>query len=111
MFSIRRHHEPEPGESRTVRYEGCEYGSAVSIFLVNADPGRGPDLHVHPYAETWVVRKGEAEFTIGDQRARGSSGDIVVGPANIPHRFENIGTDRLEIICIHPSETFQQTFL
>lgn len=89
MFSIRRYQEPNPGQSRTV---------AVLICM-------------SPYAETWVVHKGEAEFTIGDQRAHGSSGDIVVGPANIPHRFKNFGNDRLEIICIHPCETFQQTFL
>jgi len=31
------------------------------------------------------------------------AGDIVVVEAETPHRFKNIGEDRLEIICIHPS--------
>lgn len=111
MISVRRHQEAEPGASRTVRFEGCEFGSDVSLFVVDADPGRGSALHVHPYAETWVIRKGEAEFTIGNQKTRGSAGDIVVGPANIPHRFENVGVDQLEIVCIHPSQTIQQVLV
>lgn len=111
MFSVRRYQEPEAGMSRTVRFEGVEFGSEVSLFVVDAEPGRGPDLHMHPYAETWVIRKGEAEFTVGGRKTRGSAGDIVVGPANIPHRFENVGTDRLEIVCIHPRQTIQQVFV
>ncbi len=111
MFSVYRYQQPEPGTSRTVRFEGRHFGSEVSLFVVDADPGRGPALHVHPYAETWVVRKGEAEFTVGNDKTRGSAGDIIVGPANVPHRFENVGTGRLEIVCIHPSQTFEQTFV
>ena len=110
MISVCRH-ETEASPARTVRFEGRDYGSQVSLFLVNADPGRGPALHSHPYAETWVVRRGEAEFTVGEEKARGAAGDIVVAPADIPHRFENVGSDLLEIICIHPSQTFEQVFI
>ncbi len=52
MLAVLRHQDPQPGESRTVRFEGRDYGSQVSIFLVDADPGRGVALHVHPYSET-----------------------------------------------------------
>ncbi|MBO3758891.1 cupin domain-containing protein [Ciceribacter sp. L1K22] len=108
MFSIRRHQEPAAGASRTVRFEGRELSGPVSLFLVDAPPGHGSALHVHPYAETWVVRKGEVEFTVGEARTRALPGDIVVAAANVPHRFENIGTERLEIVCIHPDETIRQ---
>lgn len=111
MFHVRRHAEPAPGQSRTVRFEGVELGSEVSFFVVSAEPGGGPGLHVHPYAETWLVRSGVAEFTVGEATTRGFAGDIVVGPANVPHRFENVGEDRLEIVCIHPRDTIQQVFL
>jgi mannose-6-phosphate isomerase-like protein (cupin superfamily) len=30
-------------------------------------------------------------------------GDIGVVTAGSPHKFKNIGTDRLEIVCIHAS--------
>ncbi len=108
MFQVRRHQEPLPGQSRTVRFEGRDLGGAVSFFLVDADPGRGSAMHVHPYSETWVVRKGVAEFTVGGETTRGYPGDIVVAAANVPHRFENVGTDRLELIGIHPSDTIVQ---
>ncbi len=111
MFNVLRHQEPAPGQSRTVRFEGREYGSEVSFFLVDAAPGCGPDLHVHPYAETWAVRSGEAEFTIGERKTRARAGDIVVAAANVPHRFENVGSGRLEIFCIHPSDTILQEWV
>lgn len=108
MFSIVRHQEPQPGQSRTVRFEGRDFGAQVSFFLVDAEPGRGSALHVHPYSETWVIRNGEAEFTVGKETIRGYAGDIVVAAANVPHRFENVGSDRLELIGIHASDTIVQ---
>ncbi|WP_309083518.1 cupin domain-containing protein [Chelativorans sp.] len=108
MFRIHRHQEPQPGQSRTVRFEGRELGGPVSFFLVDAEPGRGSALHVHPYSETWVVRKGQAEFTVGDDKTRAFPEDIVVAAANVPHRFVNVGDDRLELVCIHPSDRIVQ---
>lgn len=69
MYSVLRHREPQAGESRTVRFEGRNYGGGVSFFLVDNEPGQGPGLHVHPYSETWIVRTGEAEFTVGDEKS------------------------------------------
>lgn len=108
MFAIRRHQPPALGASRTVRFEGRDLGGPVSLFLVDAEPGRGSALHVHPYVETWVVRKGEAEFTVGAEKSRAFPGDIVVAAANVPHRFENVGGDRLELVCIHPNDVILQ---
>jgi len=108
MFMVHRHQEPQAGQSRTVRFEGRDFGGEVSLFLVDAEPGRGSALHIHPYSETWVVRKGEAEFTVGANKTRAYPGDIVVAAANIPHRFENVGDDRLEIVCIHANDTIVQ---
>lgn len=110
MFQVRRHQQPKPGESRVVRFEGRDFGAQVSFFLVDNDPGRGSALHTHPYPETWIVRNGEAEFTVGSEKTRAFPGDIVVAAANVPHRFENVGTGRLELVCIHPNDAIiQQT--
>ncbi|PWJ82293.1 hypothetical protein C7441_10961 [Pseudaminobacter salicylatoxidans] len=111
MVTILRHREPKPGESRTMRYEGRETGGPVSLFLVDAAPGQGAGLHVHPYPETWVVKRGEAEFIVGDETARAAPGDIVIAPAGVPHRFTNVGEDRLELVCIHPSDRILQTLV
>jgi mannose-6-phosphate isomerase-like protein (cupin superfamily) len=75
----------------------------VSFFLVNNEPGAGPELHRHPYSETWIVRSGTARFTAAGQDIEAGPGDIVVVEAAVPHRFKNVGTDRLDVICIHAS--------
>lgn len=106
-----RHREPQPGQSRTVRFEGRDFGGQVSLFLVDNEPGQGPGLHVHPYSETWTVIRGEAEFTVGGETTQAFAGDIVVVEANVPHRFENVGGGRLELVCIHASDRIVQTFL
>lgn len=97
--------------SRTRRFDGHEHGSEVSFFLVDNEPGQGPGLHVHPYTETWVIRSGIGEFTVGSQTTRATAGDILVGPAGIPHKFVNVGDARLELICIHASDHIVQDFL
>jgi mannose-6-phosphate isomerase-like protein (cupin superfamily) len=91
-----------------VTFEGEPYGSGVSFFLVNNAPGAGPDLHRHPYSETWIVRAGRARITVGGDALEAFPGDIVVVEANTPHKFKNIGDARLEIVCIHASPTFIQ---
>ncbi len=57
------------------------------------------------------MKKGEAEFTVGDEKTRALPGDIIVAAPDVPHRFENVGAGRLELVCIHPNETFIQEFL
>ncbi|HEV7260630.1 MAG TPA: cupin domain-containing protein [Bosea sp. (in: a-proteobacteria)] len=99
------------GTSGTVRFDGLDHGSQVSFFLVNNAPGEGPGLHVHPYPETWVVRSGEAEFTVGHQSVRAGAGAILIGPAGIPHKFVNLGPGRLELVCIHANDTIVQDFV
>ncbi len=84
-------------------FGGEPYGSAVSFFLVNNEPGAGPDLHKHPYSETWIVRSGRARMTADGKDIEAGPGDIMVVSEGTPHKFKNIGSDRLDIICIHPS--------
>ena len=86
-----------------MKFEGEPYGSGVSFFLVNNEPGTGPDLHKHPYSETWIVRTGKARITADGEDIEAGPGDIVVVGSETPHKFKNISADRLDIICIHSS--------
>ena len=52
MHSVVRSGELPPSPGGTVTFEGAPFGSEVSFFLVNNEPGSGPDLHRHPYSET-----------------------------------------------------------
>ena len=49
-------------------FVGAEHGDVpFSIILVHSQPGVGPKLHRHPYAEVFVVETGQATFRIGDR--------------------------------------------
>jgi mannose-6-phosphate isomerase-like protein (cupin superfamily) len=108
VHHVVRRSELTPSPGGTVTFEGEPYGSGVSFFLVNNAPGAGPDLHRHPYSETWIVRAGRARITVDREVLEAFPGDIVVVEANTPHKFKNIGDTRLEIVCIHASPTFIQ---
>jgi mannose-6-phosphate isomerase-like protein (cupin superfamily) len=111
MYRAIRSGELQPTPGGTIRFEGESYGSGVSFFLVNNEPGKGPDLHKHPYSETWIVRSGNARITADGQDIEVGPGDIIVVTPETPHKFKNIGTDRLEIICIHASPRMIQVEL
>jgi quercetin dioxygenase-like cupin family protein len=82
---------------------------AGSVFVTEYRRGQGPDLHVHPYAEVFVVETGTATFTAGDEQLTVEGGHIVVVPAQTPHGFKGAGDDLLRVVSFHPSGTVRQT--
>jgi len=111
MYNVIRSDELRPNPGGTITWEGEPYGSGVSFFLVNNEPGAGPDLHRHPYSETWIVRSGRARFTASGEELEVGPGDIVVVGSETPHKFKNLGPDRLELVCIHDSPRMIQESL
>jgi mannose-6-phosphate isomerase-like protein (cupin superfamily) len=88
-------------------WQGDSHGAGICIIANRIEgPGGGPKLHMHPYPETFVIRKGRALFTVGDKRIEAGTGEIVVSPAYTPHKFENLGPGPLETIDIHENGTF-----
>ncbi len=108
MHTIIRSGELRPSRGGTITFEGEPHGSGVSFFLVDSEPGAGPDLHRHPYSETWIVRSGTARFTAGGEELDAGPGDIVVVGAETPHKFKNSGPGKLDIVCIHASPVMIQ---
>jgi len=111
MYQVIRAGEQQRSPGGTVTFEGESHGSGVSFFLVNNEPGEGPDLHRHPYSETWIVRSGKARITADGEDIEAGPGDIAVVGPETPHKFKNVGPDRLEIICIHSSPRIIQEAL
>ena len=83
----------------------------VSVFVTAYARGKGPDLHLHPYPELFVVQAGTAAFTVGDEQIEVQAGHIVVVPASTPHGFKGAGDDTLHVVSVHPSPAVQQTNL
>lgn len=90
---------------------GEEIGSGISVIVVDAEPGAGPALHRHRYAETFVVLDGQATFTLGAQERVVHAGEIAVAPAGVAHRFVNSGAGRLRQVDIHEHSRFETEWL
>jgi len=99
-----------PPEGR--RFVGAEHGGVpVSLFLVDARPGSGPELHRHPYPEVFVLAAGQAEFEVGGAHLVAGAGDIVIAPAGVPHRFTSAGIDPLRLTAIHTASAMDTDWL
>ena len=101
-----------PHTEHAHEFVGAEHGDVpFSIILVHAAPGAGPRLHQHPYPEVFVVESGEARFQLGDDTLVVRGGQIVVGPANVPHGFTNSGAGELRLTAIHGAAEFTTEWL
>ena len=90
---------------------GADHGLEITILFVDAEPGRGPALHRHPYAEVFIIQEGEATFTVGAEQLDARAGDILVAHANEPHSFVNSGAGQLRQVDIHLSPSFSTEWL
>ncbi|MCP4182253.1 MAG: cupin domain-containing protein [Hyphomicrobiales bacterium] len=94
------------------KLEGKDIGTGVTVlFYSTAEIGVGPAWHVHTYDEIFIVRAGRAVFTMGDEKIEATKGQILFGPANVPHKYSNLGPEPLEMIDIHVSDRWVQTEL
>jgi mannose-6-phosphate isomerase-like protein (cupin superfamily) len=92
-------------------FEGYRYDKTnVSFIVVEAKPGEGPKLHSHPYEEVFIIQEGQATFTVGSDTIEATAGQIVIGPAGVPHKFINSGTGILRQVDIHASPRFITTW-
>ena len=85
------------------RFEGGDRIPVSMFVTAYPERGQGPDLHVHPYAETFVVQEGVGEWTAGEEKAIVEAGSIVIVPANTPHGFKNAGDTMLRVVSVHPN--------
>jgi mannose-6-phosphate isomerase-like protein (cupin superfamily) len=90
---------------------GAEHGLDITLLFVDAEPGRGPALHRHPYAEVFIVQEGQATFTMDGEQREVHAGDIVVAHANEAHSFVNSGAGPLRQVDIHLSPSFSTEWL
>lgn len=101
----------DDGEDWTENYQELPGGAGISIILEStSQEGVGPRLHKHPYAETFIIRRGTATFTIGAERLTGHAGQVLVVPAETPHKFST-GPSGYEAVHIHASPCFVTDWL
>lgn len=98
-----------PGRALRGLLEGKSLGTGLTVIRYVTDTvGEGPILHVHPYDEVFTIQEGRARFTVGDRVIDAEAGDVVFGPANVPHGYQNLGPGRLDSLDIHLSPEWIQ---
>ena len=106
-FVIDRADDRDDGED----YEELPGEANISIILESTSKaGVGPRLHQHPYAETFLIRRGSATFTVGSDEVVGHAGQVLVVPALTPHKFST-GPDGYEAVHIHANPRFVTEWL
>lgn len=92
--------------------DGERLGTGVTVlFYTQSEVGKGPRLHVHDYDEIFIVRRGRALFTVGERKIEAKAGDVLLGPAGVPHKFVNLGPGELETTDVHLAPRWVQTNL
>ncbi len=89
--------------------EGQQFGVNCVVIRYSTDViGEGPNLHVHPYDEIFHILEGRAQFTVGERQFEAAAGSLVIGPANVPHAYKNLGPGRLDSVDFHLSPEWIQ---
>jgi mannose-1-phosphate guanylyltransferase/mannose-6-phosphate isomerase len=80
-------------------YDSVDEGERFKVKRIQVKPGASLSLQMHHHrAEHWIVVKGEAEITNGDQVMILKENQSTFIPQGQTHRLANRGTEPLEII-------------
>ncbi len=107
MYRVSQQDLPFVGSSH--QFVGADHGDVkVSVFLLNAQPGKGPGPHRHPYDEVQFVREGRGRWVVDGHEFEAGAGDILVIKAGEVHSFTCIGDAPLVQVDVHLSPRFIQ---
>jgi mannose-6-phosphate isomerase-like protein (cupin superfamily) len=101
------HRADLPYDGNTYEFEGARFqDTEVSLIWVDMPPGGAVRLHKHPYKEIFIVQEGVSTFTVGSETLEAYPGQIIIVPADMPHKFMNLHDKQLRQIDIHVSKQF-----
>jgi mannose-6-phosphate isomerase-like protein (cupin superfamily) len=86
-------------------------GVDASMFVTHTPPGRAVELHVHPYAEVFLLLRGRGRWTVGEESVELEPEQMVVVPPDTRHGFRNIGEEPLLVVSLHERGTVVQEWL
>lgn len=80
-------------------YESIDAGERFQVKRITVNPGAALSLQMHHHrAEHWVVVKGTARVTSGEQQILLTENQSTYIPIGVKHRLENPGAIPLELI-------------
>ena len=96
-----------PSDGNTYEFEGLHFqDTGVSFIWVDMPPGSNVRLHKHPYKEIFIIQEGVSTFTVGSTTLEAVAGQIIIVPAEVPHKFMNLSAGQLKQIDIHVNKEF-----
>jgi mannose-6-phosphate isomerase-like protein (cupin superfamily) len=101
------HRDDLPYDGNTYEFQGFQHHDTnVSFIWVDMPPGGTIRLHRHPYEEIFIIQEGIATFTVGSATLEARGGQIILVPAEVPHKFMNLSDKQLKQIDIHMNLQF-----
>ena len=73
---------------------------AVRIFQI--EPGKSSNEEDHPHDHGVFIQQGRARVLLGDRTHEVTAGDFVWVEPNERHRFESLGPETLQFLCVVP---------
>ncbi len=104
---------PISGERFTFRKTAADTDGELLVFDLELSPdGRVPGTHVHPIQEErFKVVRGTMKFRRGLRTITARSGDTVVVPPGMVHRFENAGNAPAHVrVEVQPALRMEELF-
>jgi mannose-6-phosphate isomerase-like protein (cupin superfamily) len=96
-----------PRDGNTYEFEGFQYqNTEVSFIWVHMPPSGTIRLHKHPYKEIFIIQEGVSTFTVGSETLEAHAGQVIIVPAETPHKFANLSNQPLKQIDIHVNKEF-----
>ena len=96
-----------PRDANTYEFVGSQYlDTEISFIWVDMPPGGTIRLHKHPYKEIFIIQEGVATFTVDSAIVEAHAGQIIIVPADVPHKFTNLTDRQLKQIDIHLNKQF-----
>jgi mannose-6-phosphate isomerase-like protein (cupin superfamily) len=109
-----------PGSGKTIHVLGNPWtikagveqtGGLISVLEGSFRPRTGAPAHIHhQHEETFYVLEGEFLFQMGTSQVKATAGTFVFVPRDVPHTFENIGTQPGKILGIMTPGGYEKFF-
>ena len=87
------------GDTYTILISGKDTAGRYCLIDMLVPDGSGPPPHRHDFEETFVLLKGELEFTFRGHTQTVAAPSTVNIPANAPHVFKNKSGKTVHMLC------------
>lgn len=90
-------------------WEVLDAGDGFCVKRICVTPGNILSLQSHDFrAEHWIIVKGEAVVTLGEEKIVKKAGEAVFIPVKTKHRIQNDAASDMEFIEIQTGETLDE---